>query len=107
LEKAILGASQAVWKNGYFGQLVWKNGYLGFLDLERIYKADSLSARIKKGSNSWQLHWKVARSTNFQLVFNRLIEQKSKLHSFFGLLKKKAAFSYNSFLKQFKKPIKQ
>jgi hypothetical protein len=43
--KAILGASQAVWKNGYFGQLVWKNGYLGYLDLERIYKADSLSVR--------------------------------------------------------------
>jgi hypothetical protein len=29
VEKTILGASQAVWKNGYFGELVWKNGYLG------------------------------------------------------------------------------
>ena len=45
MEKAILGVGQAVWKNGYFGELVWKNGYLGYLDLERIYKADSLSVR--------------------------------------------------------------
>jgi hypothetical protein len=53
VEKAILGAGQTVWKNGYFGELVWKNGYLSW----RHYLELKASARIENRSNNWSEHW--------------------------------------------------